>query len=51
MLSAGTIRWIKRLYHGGHSRRAISEATGVARNTIAEILNLDRVAEELHDTL
>ena len=51
MLSAGTIRWIKRLGRDGISRRAISRATGVARNTVAEILDLDRVAQELHDTL
>ena len=31
--------------------RAINEATGVARNTIAEIVASDRTAVELHDTL
>lgn len=51
MLTAGTIRWIKRLASEGLSRRAISQATGVARNTIADILGADRVAEEIRDTL
>ena len=51
MLTAGTIRWIKRLAGEGLSRRAISQATGVARNTIADILGADRVAEEIRDTL
>jgi hypothetical protein len=51
VLSAGTIQWIKRLKGEGLSQRQISEATGAARNTISEVLGLDRIAEELYDTL
>ena len=51
MLSAGTIRWIKRLDQNGLSKRAISQATGVARNTVADILNLDRTDHDVPASL
>jgi len=51
MLDSGQIVWIKRLARDGLSQRAISRATGVARDTVQVVLAHDRVAPELRDTL